>query len=183
MQRSRFVIIWGNLGVRVSSVCQRGDVVEGEQEVCSPLHWFGRKLPDFPQRNGVSCSFPVAWALPGPGSGPSPSSKAEPRGAVVRQGSFRTPLTGRANCVRFICNWKHNSCRSLFFTRSVCPQYCRVHRQIFDFFFPSLYSSRVILGQSCRICETFQSTWNDRGASKDADASDFSQRIAFYSLL
>lgn len=41
-------------------------------------------------------------------------------------------------------------------------------------FFFSLYSSWIILGQTSLICETFQSTWMYRGASKDADASGFS---------
>lgn len=130
----------------------------------------------------MSWPFPAARALPG--SGPSPSSKAEPGGVVVRQGSFQTPLTGRVNCVRFVCNWKHNSCRSVFFTQSVCPEHCRVHRRIFNiFFFFSLYSSWVILGQTYHICKTFQSTWMYRGASKDAETLGFSRRIAFYSLL
>lgn len=90
-----------------------------------------KKAPRFPPKKcGVT-----ARALLGLGSGPSPSSKAEPGGVVVRQSSFQTPLTGRVNRDRFICNWKHNSHRSVFFTRSVCPQYCRVHRHILIFFF------------------------------------------------
>lgn len=51
------------------------------------------------------------------------------------------------------------------------------------FFFFSLYSSWVILGQTYHICKTFQSTWMYRGASKDAETLGFSRRIAFYSLL
>lgn len=118
---------------------QWGDVGEGERQLCSPLHRFGRKLLDFPQRNVVSFPFPAAQALLGLGSGPSPSSKAEPGGVVVRQSLFQTPLTSRVNRVRFVCNWKHNSHRSVFFTRSVCPQYCRVHRHILIFFFFLLF--------------------------------------------
>lgn len=139
MEWSRFVIIWGNIRVHSASVCQWDDVDEGEQRLCSPLHWFGRKLLDFPQRNGMSCPFPAARVLLGPGSGPNPSSKAEPGGVVARQGSFQTLLTSRVNRVRFVCNWKHNSRCSVFFTWSICPEYCRVHRHIFNFFFLPLF--------------------------------------------
>lgn len=104
MEWSSFVITWGNMRVPTAIVCQWEDVEEGEQQLCSFLHQFGQKVLDFPQRNGVSGPFPAALVLPGPGSGPSPSSKAEPGGAVARQGLFQTLLTGRINRVRFVCN-------------------------------------------------------------------------------
>lgn len=89
MEWSRSVIMQGNIRVPAATVCQWGDV-DGQEQLYSPLHWFGRKLPDFPQSTGVPCPFPAARVLPGPGGGPSPSSKAEPVGAVAMQGSFQT---------------------------------------------------------------------------------------------
>lgn len=94
----------------------------------------------------------------GLGSGLSPSSKAEHRGVVVR-GSFQTLLMGRANPARSICNWKHNSHHSMFFTRAVSLHHCRVQRHrgtsfLFFFLIFPVSSSWVILGQVCPICET-----------------------------
>lgn len=159
-------------------MCMKG---EGQEQLYSPLHWFGRKLPDFPQ-SAVPLSHSTSVA--GARRWSQPFFEGWAWRSCGDAGLVPNPLTSTANCVHFICNWKHDSRCSVFFTWSICPQYCEVHRYTFNFtFFSSLYSSCVNLGWTCHICETFQSTWVYRGASKDAYALGFSRHIPFYSLL
>lgn len=140
---SRVVITWGNTRAHPASGMMG---TKGSNCFAHPQLW--QKSLGFPPEE-TGC-----WVLLGLGSGLSPSSKAEPRAVVVR-GSFQTLLTSTANPARSICNWKHNSHHSVFFTWAFCLHHCRVHRHIFIFFlvFP-LSSSWVILGQACNICET-----------------------------
>lgn len=113
------------------------------------------------------------WVLLGLGSGLSPSSKAEPRGVVVR-GSFQTLLTSRASPARSICNWKHHSHHSVFFTQAVGLHHCRVHWHILIFlnFSPLFKLGHPRSGLS--YLWDFQSTWMCRGASKGGDTWGFS---------
>lgn len=56
-----------------------------------------------------------------------PFLEGRPREAMVRQSSFQTPLTSRGSKACFVCNWKHDSHHSVFFTWSICPECCGVH--------------------------------------------------------
>lgn len=131
---------------------------KGSSSFAQPLVW--QKFLRFPSKEG-GC-----WVLLGLGSGLIHSSKAEPRGVVVR-GSFQTLLTSRASPARSISNWKHITVTTVCFSHELLAFTIAEFTGTSLFFYISLPLFKLghpRLGLS--YLWDFQSTWMCRGASK-----------------